>query len=86
MILYDPSMPVSLQEFGIQIPVRDSRTRKTLQALLDDSELRARQGLWHHQHIVETLSRADLMRAHAADYVERLYSRPCKGSWSPPTS
>jgi len=74
MILYDPAMPVSLEEFGIQIPVRDSRTRKTLQALLDDGELRARQGLWHQQHIVETLSRADLLRAHAPDYVERLYS------------
>ena len=74
MILYDPAMPVSLEEFGIHIPVRDSRTRKTLQALLGDSELRARQGSWHLQHIVETLSRADLLRAHAPDYVERLYS------------
>ncbi len=52
MILYDQSIPASLQEFGIQITVRDSRLTKTFQALLDEPELQARQaecispGLW----------------------------------------
>lgn len=74
MILYDPSIPASLSEFGIQIPIRDSRAIKTLQALLADDRLRALQKLWHHDRIVERLSREDLLRVHSAGYVERLYS------------
>jgi len=34
MILYDPHIPASLAEFGIQIPIRDSRSIRTFQALL----------------------------------------------------
>jgi acetoin utilization deacetylase AcuC-like enzyme len=45
-----------------------------LQALLDDSELKPLQRHWHQDRIVETLSREDLLRVHAAAYVERLYS------------
>ncbi len=74
MILYDPRIPASLIEFGIQIPVRDSRATKTLQALLDDPKLKSLQRDWHQDRIVEVLAREDLLRVHSADYVERLYS------------
>lgn len=74
MILYDPHIPASLIEFGIQIPVRDSRCLKTLQALQDDPELKPLQKHWHQDRIVETLSREDLLRVHSAEYVDRLYS------------
>ncbi len=74
MILYDPRIPASLIEFGIQIPVRDSRSTKTLQALLDDPKLKSLQSDWHQERIVEVLTREDLLRVHSVDYVERLYS------------
>ncbi len=74
MILYDPRIPTSLIEFGIQIPVRDSRSTKTLQALLNDPKLKSLQRDWHQDRIVEVLAREDLLRVHSADYVERLYS------------
>jgi acetoin utilization deacetylase AcuC-like enzyme len=74
MILYDPRIPVSLIEFGIQIPIRDSRAVKTFQALLDDPKLCSLQKHWHQDSIVETLSKDDLLRVHSADYVDRLYS------------
>ncbi len=74
MILYDRSIPASLTEFGIQIPIRDSRAINTFQALLKDPRLQALQKDWHQNRITETLSREDLLRVHSADYVERLYS------------
>ena len=74
MILYDSSIPVSLIEFGIQIPVRDSRSTMTFQALLDDPKLKPLQKQWHQSHITEKLTREDLLRVHSGEYVERLYS------------
>ncbi len=74
MILYDPSIPASLTEFGILIPIRNSRTLNTFQALLADPDLRCRQKDWHRNRIVETLTREDVLRVHSADYVERLYT------------
>lgn len=74
MILYDTRIPASLGEFGIQIPVRDSRTTRTYQALVDDPELNPLQRRWHRDRIVETLNREDLLRVHSPGYVARLYS------------
>lgn len=74
MILYDPHIPASLIEFGIRIPIRDSRTVKTFQALLDDPKLKSLHKHWHRDRIVEMLTREDLLRVHSAGYVGRLYS------------
>lgn len=74
MILYDPQIPVSLIEFGIQIPIRDSRATKTLQALVADPDLGPVTSRWHQGRIVETLDKQDLLRVHAETYVRRLYS------------
>jgi len=74
MILYDPTIPASLLEFGIQIPIRDSRAVKTFDALCAVPELGSGRNLWYCDRINETLDREDLCRAHSADYVERLYS------------
>jgi acetoin utilization deacetylase AcuC-like enzyme len=75
MILYDQSIPASLIEFGIQIPIRDSRAIKTYQALLNDPRLQSLQKDWHQNRITEKLNRDDLLRVHSAEYVERLYSQ-----------
>ena len=74
MILYDSTIPAGLLEFGILIPIRDSRATKTFEALCSDSHLGARQNLWHRHRISETLTKEDLLRVHSADYVGRLYS------------
>ena len=79
MILYDPHIPVSLNEFGIQIPICDSRATNTFEALRRDPRLRPGQNLWHHDKILETLSRQDLLRVHSPDYVQRLYSDNLEG-------
>jgi acetoin utilization deacetylase AcuC-like enzyme len=74
MIIYDPHIPVSLTEFGIQIPVRDSRAVNTLEALHQDPRLKAVKNRWHQDRIIETLDREDLERVHSRAYVQRLYS------------
>jgi len=74
MILYDPRIPVSLTEFGIQIPIRDSRAVNTLAHLRRDPRLKAGQSRWHRDRIVESLDREDLERAHSRAYVQRLHS------------
>ncbi len=75
MILYDPHIPASLMEFGIQIPIRDSRALNTFQALLDDPKLETLQRHWHQDKITEKITKDDLFRVHSADYIERLYSK-----------
>lgn len=74
MILYDQTIPASITEFGIQIPIRDSRAINTFQALLDDPKLQSLKEQWHQDRINETLTKDDLLRVHSAGYVERLYS------------
>jgi acetoin utilization deacetylase AcuC-like enzyme len=74
MILYDPGIPVSLTEYGIQIPIRNSRAVNTLGALREDPRLKAAQNRWHQDRIVESLDREDLERVHSTEYVRRLYS------------
>ncbi len=74
MILYDPKVPASLFEFGIQIPIHDSRTTKTFEALKQRPEL---EDILHHHHrkrIDVQLTRDDLIRVHTPKYVEALYS------------
>lgn len=74
MILYDPTIPSSLLEFGILIPIRDSRATKTFEALCSDPNWGSKRNLWHRDRISETLNKEDLLHVHSADYVARLYS------------
>ena len=74
MILYDPSIPVSLIEFGILIPIRDSRATRTLDAISRHPDIGPHQKHWHIASIDEVLTREDLARVHTARYLNRLYS------------
>lgn len=74
MILYDPTLPVSLEEFGIQIPICDSRATRTYEALQRHPCIGKQIHRLHHKEIIEKISRSDLLRVHAPDYVEQLYS------------
>jgi acetoin utilization deacetylase AcuC-like enzyme len=73
MILYDPSLTVSLMPYGILIPVHDSRATKTIAALCEHPHLGPLAERWHHKKVDERLDRSDLLRVHAPAYVERLY-------------
>ncbi len=73
MILYDPRIPASLLEFGIQIPVRNSRATNTFAALKNHPALGPRIRDWHKDRIDERLERDDLERVHTPAYVARLY-------------
>lgn len=73
MIIYDPNVPASLFEFGIQIPIHDSRTTRTFDALRNNSKLGPAGG-WHDDRISVRLTRADLLRVHTPAHVENLYS------------
>lgn len=74
MILYDPRRRSGLTEFGIDIPLLDSRAVKTFSHLATHPVLGRSIARWHISHTEAFITRADLMRVHSADYVERLYS------------
>jgi acetoin utilization deacetylase AcuC-like enzyme len=74
VILYDPRQPHSLAEFGIEIPVMDSRASETFSRLSSHPQIGERIAAWHIDTIQEQLSREDLLRVHSADYVDRLFS------------
>jgi acetoin utilization deacetylase AcuC-like enzyme len=75
MIIYDPRQPHGMQEFGIQIPVMDSRASETFARLSAHPVLGPQKSDWHIGEIRESPVREDLLRAHSADYVERLFSK-----------
>jgi acetoin utilization deacetylase AcuC-like enzyme len=73
MILYDPHIPVGLFEFGIQIPIQDSRATRTLAELKRSREL-ASLPSWHVDQIDQRLSKDDLLRVHTPAHVADLYA------------
>ncbi len=74
MILYDTAIPVSLYDFGILIPIRDSRATKTFDALCGHPLLGDVRPRWLVSDIEDVLTRDDLERVHTAPYLDRLYS------------
>lgn len=74
MILYDPTLPVSLEGFGIQIPISDSRTKRTYEALRQHPHIGKQLKQLHHKTITEKIGKEDLLRAHEKGYVNQLYS------------
>ncbi len=74
MILYDPGQAHSLRDFGILIPVEESRARETFARLCSHPLLGPRRSVWHIDRIRERITREDLLRVHAPAYVSRLES------------
>lgn len=74
MILFDAKIPVSLTEYGIQIPISDSRTQGTFAHLTQHPFLGPLKDQWHLDTILEAVTREDLLRAHDPAYVDRLFS------------
>jgi acetoin utilization deacetylase AcuC-like enzyme len=74
MIIFDKNQKQSLHEFGIEIPVHDSRAINTFNKLKDHPQLGPQIKAWHIDTINETITRADLLRAHSKHFVENLFS------------
>jgi acetoin utilization deacetylase AcuC-like enzyme len=74
VILYDATYKMSFFDFGIQIPIHDSKASRTFEVLKNHSVLGPRRSEWHQDRIQEQIGPADLWRAHAEAYVARLFS------------
>ncbi|UCH19612.1 MAG: histone deacetylase, partial [Deltaproteobacteria bacterium] len=74
MIIYDEKQKFSLLEFGIEIPVYDSRARKTFEKLINHPIIGPQISEWRVAKTSERISKSDLLRVHSQDYINRLYS------------
>jgi len=74
MILHDKHQGHGLSEFGIDIPVKDSRALRTFEHLKGQSRLGPRIASWHLKPSGNRLGAEDFYRAHSPTYVDRLYS------------
>ncbi len=74
MIIYDEHHRFSLYEFGIQIPVRNSRATRTFENLKTHPILGERFKDWFIAKESRRLDRSDLERAHDPEYVAKLFS------------
>jgi acetoin utilization deacetylase AcuC-like enzyme len=74
MIIYDREEKMTLYEFGIEIPVSDSRASKTFEKLRSHRILGERIHDWHIDKVEERISRTDILRVHSKKFVETLYS------------
>jgi acetoin utilization deacetylase AcuC-like enzyme len=74
MILYDDNQNIGLTDFGIEIPVRSSRSMKTFEFLKSHEIIGPKIDEWHIGKIEETVSQDDLVRVHSGEYIEKLFS------------
>lgn len=74
MVIYDQQQGVTLDEFGIEIPVSGSRITKTFEKLKSHKILGARVKQWHINKVEETITQVDLLRVHSKEYADKLYS------------
>ena len=75
MILYDQEDTVSLDTFGILIPVHFSKAGTTLQTLRNHPLLGPREGEWLMPSREGGISQEDVLRAHTPEYVRRLFEQ-----------
>jgi len=75
LLIYSASDHLELMQFGIQIPIYDSRAELAFRRLLDHPVLGPRRAEWHVEHAGLRVGREDLLRAHAPQYVQRLLGR-----------
>jgi acetoin utilization deacetylase AcuC-like enzyme len=79
MIIYDDQHKFSLLEYGIQIPVMDSRAYRTFENLRNHPVLGRRINDWFRKKENHRLTVADLERVHDRSYVKKLYSDALEG-------
>jgi acetoin utilization deacetylase AcuC-like enzyme len=74
MIIFDRRQKQSLLEFGIEIPVHDSRAINTFTQLASHPKLGMRIADWHIDTIFQTITKDDLIRVHSKAFVDNLFS------------
>jgi acetoin utilization deacetylase AcuC-like enzyme len=74
MVIYDKEWTGGMVEFGIEIPIMASRATKAFEFLTAHPTLGPLTDRWYISRIDEPVSKADLLRVHAPEYVDRLYS------------
>ena len=74
MILYDPHHRFSLYDFGIRIPVMNSRAARTFENLKTHPLLGPRLSKWHLHRDRSLLNIEDLQLVHEPAYVRKLFS------------
>lgn len=74
MILHDNGQGHGLSEFGIDIPVKDSRALRTFEHLKNHPRLGPRIVSWHRRPSGDRLGPEDFYRVHSRQYIDRLFS------------
>jgi acetoin utilization deacetylase AcuC-like enzyme len=74
MIIYSEGYQGGLEPYGILIPIRDSKFRRTFAELCAHPVLGPRRAEWHLEHAGLSITREDIRRAHTREYVDRLFS------------
>jgi acetoin utilization deacetylase AcuC-like enzyme len=74
MVIYDARQKMSFSDFGILIPIHESKSRSTFEYLQQHPVLGPRCERWVHPKGPNRLTREDLLRVHAPDYIDRLFS------------
>jgi len=74
MVIYTESYRGGLEQYGILIPIRDSKFRRTFAELCTHPVLGPRRVEWHLEHSGRSITREDILRAHTEGYVDRLFS------------
>ncbi len=72
MVLYDPELALRFGDYGILIPVLDSRADAVAEGL--HAILHGHDESWLRRGVTERIRREDLERVHDPDYVRRLYA------------
>ena len=72
-LVYYSDLP-DLRQFGIQVPVFDTRASRTLEHLRDHPRIGAHMEALLEKVPLEKIEREDLARVHSRRYVDRLYS------------
>jgi acetoin utilization deacetylase AcuC-like enzyme len=74
MVIFSPEYRGGMEQYGILIPVRDSKFSRTFAELQAHPVLGSLQERWHLEHSGQSITREDMLRAHTASYVNRLFS------------
>jgi acetoin utilization deacetylase AcuC-like enzyme len=78
MVIFNEKQKDNLKDFGILIPISDSKSRKSMEFLLNNPFFLKHKDKWLITEINGTITKEDLLRVHSQEYVERLFSRELK--------